>query len=145
MPRFSFDFENLKAGRLGVTGVYGSLLAEAASYCLYINDHSNPVLLSVTGDLVALGHFRWGDITLEHRRTWADTQEATEYGAYGIAIVVALQMTQLPCVERSAKGPGIDYWLGTCADDPGIFQRVARLEVCGILKGREADISARVH
>jgi hypothetical protein len=46
-------------------------------------------------------------------------------------------------VERSAKGTGIDYWVGDGRDERGIFQRAARLEVSGILKGDKAKIAAR--
>src|SRR5207248_1178139 len=90
---YSFEFAQLKAGLLGVTSAYGSFLAEAASYCLHLKAHPNPVLLMLTGDLSAFGSFRWGIIEEQHKRTWADSQEATEYGAYGVAIVVAVQLT----------------------------------------------------
>jgi hypothetical protein len=46
-------------------------------------------------------------------------------------------------VERSAKGTGIDYWVGS-GDSRGIFQRSARLEVSGILKGDRAKIKDRL-
>jgi hypothetical protein len=61
-------------------------------------------------------------------------QEASEYGAYGVAITLALELTETAQVERSAKGTGIDYWLGDGRDERGIFQRTARLEVSGILR-----------
>jgi hypothetical protein len=71
-------------------------------------------------------------------------QEATEYGAYGIAIIVALPLTETPRVERSAKGTDVDYWVGDGKDQRGIFQRTARLEVSGILKGDKTKIAARL-
>ena len=76
--------------------------------------------------------------------TWADLQEATEYGAYGIAIIVVLPLTDTPRVERSAKGTGVDYWVGEGKDQRGIFQRAARLEVSGILKGNKTKVAARL-
>jgi hypothetical protein len=74
----------------------------------------------------------------------ADLQEATEYGAYGVALVIAVKITGIPFVERSAKETGIDYWLGDGADERGIFQRTARLEVSGILRGNDKQITARL-
>ncbi len=47
-------------------------------------------------------------------------------------------------VERSVKGPGIDYWLGDSPGSDGIFQGAARLEVSGILDGDDVKIAARL-
>lgn len=100
--------------------------------------------LSITGDLSASTTFHWSDVDESHSRTYSDLQEATEYGAYGIAVVIAVKVTGIPFVERSAKETGIDYWLGDGTDDRGIFQRTARLEVSGILRGGEKEIAARL-
>jgi hypothetical protein len=100
--------------------------------------------MHITGDLRTTGSLTLDDADERDDGTWADLQEATEYGAYGVAIIVALPLTDMPRVERSAKGPGVDYWVGDGKDERGIFQRAARLEVSGILKGDEAKIAARL-
>jgi hypothetical protein len=138
----TLSFDELKNGHLGISVVYGSFLAEAASHCLNFNDHLNPVVVQVTGDVCMPRNLKWCDAREWNERTWADLQEATEYGAYGVAIIVALTLTQLPRVERSAKGTGVDYWVGDGGDRRGIFQRSARLEVSGILKGDKTKIAA---
>jgi hypothetical protein len=140
-----FSFDALKHGKLGVSEIYGSFLAEAASYCLYFKTHPNPVVLSLTGDVLSNGTLGWDEITETHRKTYADIQEATEYGACGIAIIIAVQLTGLPRVERSVKGTGVDYWLNADLDEDGIFQRAARLEVSGILDGDETKIVTRLN
>lgn len=140
----ALSFDALKDGRLGISAVYGSFLAEAASHCLRRNEHANPVLLSITGDACMPASLSWCKADVPEESTWSDLQEATEYGAYGVAIVVALPLTESPRVERSAKGTGVDYWIGDGKDSRGIFQRTARLEVSGILKGDEAKIAARL-
>jgi hypothetical protein len=140
----TLNFNSLSTGELGVSAAYGSFLSEAASCCLYFNRHPNPVLLSVTGDFPASATFQWSDVDESHSRTYSDLQEATEYGAYGMALVIAVKITGIPFVERSAKETGIDYWLGDGADERGIFQRTARLEVSGILRGNEKKITARL-
>ena len=66
-------------------------------------------------------------------KSWGDMQEATEYGATAVAILLANELTEYPCIERSCKGTGFDYWLGE-EDDIELFQRKARLEISGILK-----------
>ena len=75
----------------------------------------------------------WPRVTDQTLRTWADLQEATEYGATAIAALLAKQELGYAVVERSAKGTGIDYWLGDDAEGPP-FQNKARLEVSGILR-----------
>ncbi len=140
----TFNFDGLKAGQLGISAVYGSFLAEAASHCLHFNEHPNPLPISVSGHVCVSGSLEWCHVTKSSERTWADLPEATEYGAYGVAIVVALPLTKKGRVERSAKGTGIDYWLGDGGDRDGIFQRTARLEVSGILKGDKPKIAARL-
>jgi hypothetical protein len=139
----TLDLDRLKNGRVGVSPVYGAFLAEAAAYCLKFNNHLDPVDLYVTGDDGFTAGLRWSAVGRWDGSTWADLQEATEYGAYGVAIVVTLLLTNASHVERSAKGTGIDYWVGS-GDSRGIFQRSARLEVSGILKGDRAKIKDRL-
>lgn len=138
------NFDRLTDGTLGVSAAYGSFLAEAAAYCLNLKRHPNPVALSLTGDDRTSGLFRWNSTNRSCQNTYADLQEATEYGACGIAIIVAVHLTGIGQVERSAKGTGIDYWLGEDSGEDGVFQRSARLEVSGILEANENKISARL-
>ncbi len=55
-------------------------------------------------------------------------------------------MTALTVIERSRKGTGFDYWLGTQGSTATLpFDRMARLEVSGIRsKGNRSQINARV-
>jgi len=87
----------------------------------------------------------WSDAIQDDESTWADSQEATEYGGYGVAIVVALPLTGTDRVERSAKGTGIDYWMGGVTEGRGIFQHTARLEVSAILRGDDSKIRIRLN
>jgi len=82
------------------------------------------------GDFCMAGSLKWLDTNGQNQSTWADLQEATEYGAYGVAIVVALALTELPKMERSAKGTGIDYWVGDSKDPRRHFP--ARRSVRGV-------------
>jgi hypothetical protein len=143
-PALKLGFDALKNGRLGISAVYGAFLAEAASHCLQCNHHEDPVFLYITGDVCMACNLKWSEVTERNAGTWADLQEATEYGAYGLAIIVALPLTDTRRVERSPRGTGVDYWVGDGKDQRGIFQRSARLEVSGILKGDKTKIAARL-
>ena len=140
----SLSFDALKAGSLGISAVYGSFLAEAASHCLQSNDHLNPVIINVTGDICTPGSLKWCELIERDRGSWADSDEAAEYGGYGVAILIALPLTCKDRVERSAKGTGIDYWIGEGEGQRGIFQRAARLEASGIFKGNKTRIAGRL-
>jgi hypothetical protein len=141
---FTLSLDALKTGQMGISLAYGSFLAEAASHCLRRKNHLNPALLHVTGDVCAPWSLKWCNLSETGDGTWNDLEEAAEYGAYGVAILVALPLTETAQVERSAKGTGIDYWLGDGRDQRGIFQCTARLEVSGIFGGDETKIVARV-
>jgi hypothetical protein len=141
----TFSFDSLQKGDLGVSSAYGSFLAEAASHCLKFKKHLNPVFLHVSGDVQRKADLQWNDTGENLDTTYADLQDATEHGACGVALAVAVKLTGVPYVERSAKGTGIDYWLSDRANEHGPFQRAARLEVSGILEGDEATISARLN
>lgn len=93
------------------------------------------------------GHFDktfavyWPKVTDQMRRAWKDYDDATEYGACCVAILLILKLTDYTVIERSRKGTGFDYWLG----EKGtlLFQQKARLEVSGIRKGDNNEINAR--
>jgi hypothetical protein len=141
---FTFTFEALKAGDFGLTQACGSVLAEAAAFCLYQHKHPTPVVFTVNGDMSQSGFLVWDAVTQQHGATYADLPEATELGACGIAILIATRITGVQFVQRSVRAPGVDYWLGDGPDDHGLLQRKARLEVSGILEGREAEIRRRL-
>ena len=85
----------------------------------------------------------WNPTDEQTRKCCSDMQDATELGAYGIAFLLIRRLTTYTVIERSRKGTGFDYWLGEGKSDYP-FQKHARLEVSGILKGTEGEINSRV-
>jgi len=135
--------DDLAKGDLpGVSPRIGAALAEACAVCLDNQRHQNGVALSVTGAVDKSYSLQWQQITNQQRRAHFDLQDATEMGAYSIAILLAVDLTNYTVIQRSRKGTGFDYWLGY-KNDP-VFQNAARLEVSGILNGNAGDINARV-
>ena len=135
--------EDLINDRPGLTAARGAGFAQAAAVCLELNDHRPGVELQVDGDWSETFEIAWTPATAEVRATWADFQEATEHGSYGLAILIAEHLTGLTVVERSAKSTGFDYWLGNITSSDLLFQNRTKLEVSGILQG-EGTIAARV-
>jgi hypothetical protein len=101
------------------------------------------VTFHLTGVKVEQFLMEWPPVDDQARRCHNDLQEATERGAYGIAMLIVCDLTGMVVVERSKKGPGFDYWLGD-DDDDLLFAGKARLEVSGVLLGSRPQIQARV-
>ena len=70
------------------------------------------------------------------RRTWNDTDEAAEHGAYGVAALLVDKLTDYTVWERAKKGKGYDFWLRRKGDQGGVLlQGAARMEVSVIGPG----------
>lgn len=132
----------LGVGSPGITEAEGHRLAEACAVCLSKSGHRDGALLKVFGDFTVAYSLYWPEVHEQMLRSLSDTQEATERGACGIAILLIIELTEFHTVERARKGTGIDYWLGR-KDDPR-WGLAARLEVSGILSGDEKSIMKRV-
>ncbi len=140
----SLDLNDLKAGTPGITPAFGEGLAQAASVCLEDQGHSSPASMTVRETRERKASVHWEATDDQMRRCWNDDEEATEHGAYGIAALVVPQTKDLHVVERSKKGTGFDYWLGSPDAPDLLFQNKARLEVSGIRTGSSSTISRRV-
>jgi len=138
--------EGLTEGLTTLTREYGAFLAQAGLYCLESAGHASGVQLEVQGSVQAVYGLVWGgSITPAVSLSWGDKDEATEYGATGVAIILAITITPHRTVERAVKGGGFDYWLGDVEEGEVLpFQRKGRLEISGIREGDKRDIDRRV-
>ena len=100
-------------GTPSVTPAFATILGEAAAVCLEENHHVSGVQLSVDGMSKETVEVVWTQLQDAHKTTYADLQEATEWGAYGVALLLVRQLTGATTIERSAKGGGFDWWIGT--------------------------------
>ncbi|MBI5676556.1 MAG: hypothetical protein HZC48_12170 [Nitrospirae bacterium] len=135
------ELEKLREGMPSVPPEYGACLAQAASVCLEDQGHSIGVEFNVSGDFDEKYTIHWKEPTEQIRRCWNDYEVTTEHGAYGLAFLLVKNLTQFTVIERSRKGTGFDYWLGT---EEQLFKNKARLEVSGIRCGDERLIKARL-
>jgi hypothetical protein len=137
----NFDLSSLEKGLPGVTPLLAMAYAEAAAICLEHNKHVNTFQLHITGDHTDGPMMTSVKVTAQMRRCHADLQEATEFGACAIAFLIVRECTKHTVIERSFKGTGFDYWLG---EKGGLFQKKAKLEVSGILKGTPKKVDQRL-
>jgi hypothetical protein len=134
----------LDKGHPGITSAIAYYCAEAASLCLEDQGHSPGVKLGVTGSRIHSFVLDWEGGEERKRLAW-DSEDATEYGASAIAILVVSQLSGLKVIERAQKGDRVDYWLGDVDDeDEPPFLRKGRLEVSGIRRGDESRVRDRI-
>ncbi|MCL6648339.1 MAG: hypothetical protein K6U89_08405 [Chloroflexi bacterium] len=142
----TISLDSLVLGTPGITSHVGAYYAEAATVCLEEADHHSGVQLRIDGDCDHVLRLLWNSSgnTEQRDRSWHDDQEATENGAYGIAVLLITELADYTVVERAQKGPGFDFWLGKKDSADTFFQDKARLEVSGIRRGDDRIIAARV-
>jgi hypothetical protein len=140
------QLNDLRNGTPGITPDYGGCLCDAASVCLENRAHTSGVVMAVTGGALAVDQVTviWPDTSDQMRRCYGDLQFATEFGAYGVAVLLIEQLTELTVYERSRKGTGFDYWLAPKGSSAPLFQDKRRLEASGLLDGDESDIKSRL-
>ena len=129
------DLDELADGLPAISPAWGRTLAEIAGVCLESQGHAPGVCFLTIGCATDGDKLSWTPVTGQTRRTWGDLQEATEYGATAVAVLLAKRETGYAVIECAMQGTGIDYWIGDESGGPP-FQRKARLEISGILHAR---------
>jgi hypothetical protein len=124
-------------------------LKEACIWSLWFCGHSNGVRLRVVEvNESARYEIRWleAELGVEALKRSYNKDDATEFGAEAVALLLSLERTGYDAVERSVTGTGIDYWLGFKSrhlNQP--FHRASRLEISGVLKESSRNkVSTRV-
>lgn len=120
----------------------GAFLAEAASICLNHHNHGIQINFVVEGyieEKYALTRLQVTEFSLS---SFADLEEAVQFGAMGIAVALINQQTGW-IAKRSWKGTGFDYWFGF-KDESYPFQDKLRVEVSGDLKGTDSEMNTRL-
>lgn len=142
----TLDLNEIKKGMPGITKEWGSLMAQAGLVCLEHHNHPSGVLLTVKGDHKVDYYITWSDkVTHQISASWNDLDDATEYGACCIAILLSLDITNYMVIKRSAKKTGFDYWLGEKNENAILpFDKKVRLEISGILSDTESVVNTRL-
>ena len=138
------DLNELGKGSItAISPAVGAALAEAGGVCMESQGHERGVALTVRGYHKNCYAVVWPCITEQSRLTWNDPENATEYGAVGVAVLIAKAITGYEIVRQSRKGTGFDYWMGKTSDEG--FANKAGLEISGIRKGDNRIIRKRVN
>jgi hypothetical protein len=141
------NISELNNGLPTITPGYGRGMAEAAVFCLQKNSHKSEECIlnciKTLNDDTEYFQLVWDELDSRAESTYGDLEEATEHGAMGLAMLLSVKLTKYTTVERSMKGTGFDYWIGD--KDGDMFQKKARLEISGILKGDNAQFKSRMN
>lgn len=139
--------EDLSIGRLledapDLGAAAAAYYSEAASVCLSEEGHEDGQEMAVTATKPTSFRLRWSPPP--STSVWRDRDEAAEYGAYCIALLLVPRLTEHAYLERSFKGTGFDFWLGPKGSKAPLFQEKKRLEVSGTRSKRSGAARGRV-
>jgi hypothetical protein len=138
------ELANLEARHYGVTAAIAAGYAEAAAVCLD-RHHSPPQRLSLRdGNDNEDSIVEWQPADERTLGAWANRDDATEAGAYGVALA-AVELTRgIVAVRRAETRTGADYYLGNPDAPADDLESSLRLEVSGTDAGTESAIMARL-
>ena len=144
MQPVSLPFHDLASRHPGVTNALGSTYTEAASVCLD-RHHVSPVDISIDQNgIMQHATAYWARTDERTRGAWANEIDATEAGAYGIALAVVEISVRMVALRRAETRTGADYYVGppdAAADD---LENWLRLEVSGLDGGDEYAVRQRL-
>ena len=138
----SLDLKLLSTGKLGVSTQFGRMLIEVGSICLESQGHGSGTKLSVQGAYREQFVLTWPSPDERANYTYQDN-EATEYGAVGVALLLIGRVKGYTVIEAARTDSGFDYWIeNESLHDP--IQRKACLEISGIRCDNTRIIRARI-
>jgi hypothetical protein len=137
LPQFPVIEDLHLRGHQGLTPKLSAAYAEAAAVCLS-RHHTPPRALTVRHDQRTLAYkMTWSPPSNRERDAWANDEDATRDGAYGVVLAAADCHLGLVTRRRAKAKTGADYFVGPplspelVADEDLYMEDVFRLEVSG--------------
>lgn len=140
----SIEFHNLAERHFGLTPALSESIAEAARVCL--DRHHVPVVVFELSDQGVATKFDVDWIVADQRTqyAWRNKIDATEAGAYALALAGVEAVRGLVAVCRAETLTGSDYYLDVRGSDPEDLESCVRLEVSGVDAGNLSVIKGRL-
>lgn len=95
------DLNALKDGMPALTSALGCVLAESAAVCLENQGHLQGSILKVHNRETIKCVLVWPEVTKQMLNAYNDLQEATEWGATGVAAMMLLTLEGFQIIQRS--------------------------------------------
>ncbi len=139
-----FLIDDIAARHTGLTNAIGSVYEEAARVCLD-RHFASPKIFHVAG----LGcekrlQAEWTATDARTKAAWANEIDATESGAYCLALAAVEQTEGLVALSRAETHTGADYYVGPAGQDVDDLESLHRLEVSGTDRGDENAVAQRL-
>ncbi len=143
----TIEIDKIRDYVIGLSQGKAQFQIECFVWCMNETKHDSGSVLKVE-EGKSLEYYRvvWGkdSVNLEEINLSIDQDEAAEYGAEGIALMVGMLKTGSTHIKKARKrGGGFDYWVGK--SQGSFFQEFARLEISGIYEEKPGNtVGSRV-
>jgi hypothetical protein len=136
-------FSDLSKRHTGVSEGIASSYSEAERVCLD-RHHVSPVEFRLRdGDGEGVGSAEWAVTDKRVKNAWANKDDATEAGAYGVALAAVEVTRGLVALRRAETRSGADYYLGPTNGNLEDLETSFRFEVSGTDEGSASVIDGR--
>jgi hypothetical protein len=137
-------FSDLSKRHVGVSDGISASYSEAACVCLD-RHHTSPTAFKVRDNTKNdVAGVKWIKANRRIANAWANKDDATEAGAYGLALAAIEVMRGLVAIRRAETKTGADYYLGPIGSSLDDLEVSYRLEVSGTDEGGASIIDARL-
>jgi hypothetical protein len=138
------SFLNLSERHPGISEGVAMSYSEAVRVCLD-RHHGSPVELLLNDNRqVERASAEWPPPDERTKKAWANKDDATRDGAYGLSLAAVEAMRGLVAVRRAETRTGADYYLGESGGESADLEANFRLEVSGTDEGGETIILGRL-
>ena len=140
----NLPFHDLAQRHSGVTDAIGASYTEAACVCLD-RHHVSPVQFEIGTPEQSLETLaRWQAASERALAAWANDTDATESGAYGIALAAIELAEGMVAVRRAETRTGADYYVAPSSADVEDLEGWRRLEISGVDRGDNSLLTQRL-
>ena len=140
----SLQFSNLSTRHVGVSEGLSTSYFEAGCVCLD-RHHTSPARFQLRDNgKDEMGDAEWVAANERTKNAWANKDDTTEAGAYGLALAAIETLRGLVAVRRAETRTGADYYLGASGAVVDDLEASVRLEVSGTDDGEAPVIQRRL-
>ena len=140
----NLPIRDMEQRHIGLTKAIADSYVEAASVCLD-RHHRPPKTFTIDADgSRSSANAVWEPPGSRTRSAWANTNDATEAGAYACVLAAAELAADLVAVGRAHTMTGADYYVAKRDESVDDLENCLRLEISGVDRGPESAISRRL-
>ena len=137
-------FCDLSERHYGVSQGVSDSYAEAACTCLE-RHHASAVDFQIEDkEVSSAGKASWPPVSDRTKAAWSNETDATEQGAYALALAAIENSRGLVAVRRAETKTGADYYLDVPGAEVLDLETAKRLEISGVDEGAASVVRTRL-